>query len=51
MQHIENFRNKEYFCIKYNLIERCRNINCTETAIKNEFFSPLNFNENYKFNI
>ena len=27
MQHIENFRNKEYFCIKYNLIEGCSNIN------------------------
>ena len=48
MQHIENFRNKDYFCIKYNLIEGCSNINCTKTDIKIEYFSPsINYNEEY----
>ena len=46
MQHIENFRNNDYFCIKYNSIEVCSDLNCTEARIINEYFSPfINFNE------
>ena len=48
MQHIENFKNQEFFCIKYSLIEGCSNLNCTKTLIKEEYFSPsINFNEEY----
>ena len=38
MQHIEMFKNKNYFCIKYNLIEGCSNINCTKTENKRTIF-------------
>ena len=40
IQHIENFRNLEKFCINYTLIEGCSNPNCTKTSNKSEFFSP-----------
>ena len=48
IQHIENFKNKNYFYIKYNLIEGCSNINCTKTEIREQYFSPsINYNEEY----
>ena len=48
MQHIENFKNQELFCINYTQIEGCSNPNCTKTMIKSEYFSPsINFNEEY----
>ena len=48
MQHIENFKNQELFCINYTQIEGFSNSNCTPTVIKSEYFSPsINFNDEY----
>ena len=46
MQHIEIFKNKKYFCIIYNLIEGCSNINSTKTEIREKYFShSINYKE------
>ena len=48
MQHIENFKNNDNFCISYTKYEGCANPNCVKGKAVNEYFSPaINFNDEY----
>ena len=41
MQHIENFRNEDYFLYQIQFNRMLQNINCIKAAIKNKHYNCL----------